>query len=238
MNYSCSDIISGFRNKYFEIKEILNKIEQEIKILDIGLNKCKVLLDDDNANLMIYLFDREKHIISAFVEIERKMDFIKLNLENLEFDNSFNSFYHLKNDKYHYHIIIENIKDFYEKISKLLENEFIKEMLKKEIDSDNHIFTLKYDYNSVFQERKIVSNISSINYYPNKDFIKINRRGLLSNSMLKEELNIMYDANNFSEYQRKLIDENKKAIVLFNDNEKGNEFAIQEEEKRLVLIKR
>ena len=240
MNYKFKDILVGFRRGYLEIKKEIDDIEKNIKILDSELNKYKVLLNSDNSNLVVYFFDKEKSIIAALINIENKLGIPVYNLENLNYDSSIDDFYHFKNDIKHFHVAILNLKEFNNKIQRILESEFTKMMQKDNITTNykDNSYLLEYDYNHLSQEiTDGNSNLSNIIYYPNKDLIKFSYLGNLDNNLLNKELNVLYDRTLFNDYQRSLIDDEKKDIVLYN-KDRTSEFNIIEEDKRLVLIKR
>ena len=239
MEYSFKDIISSYRSEYLKIREELIKLEKNINILDLELSKCRALLDNNNKEICLYFFQKEKNIIDAIIRIQKEYNVPIISLENLEYNTSVNTFYHFKNDLKHFHIIIEDINAFNNNCLKILGMDFINKVESKEIQSsseDSHI--LEYDYNHLSQDNnKFDFNISSIIYYPYHDFIKINYLKNFNKDLLKKELNIKYRKNTFNLYEQELIENNRKDIILFDDD-KQHEFKIEEEENRLVLVKR
>ncbi|MBQ8891696.1 MAG: hypothetical protein IJ068_02395 [Bacilli bacterium] len=240
MQYSFKDILVGFRDRYLVIRQMLNELETNINILDEELNKCKILLNHETKEISIYFFEKEKGIISAIINIQKKIGLPIFNLENLSLDSNIKSFYYFKNNIKHYHIAVENVRKFNDLILQILGNDFIKMMQNGQIESSKkekqHI--LEYNYNRLSQEDYTNSKISDINYYPSGDFIRINHLGTLNNKLLNNELNIKYNKNKFNIYQQNLIEKSKKDIVLYKEYDEVLDFNIEEEEKRLVLVKR
>ena len=238
MEYSFKDIISSYRSEYLKIREELIKLEKNINILDLELSKCRVLLDNNNKEICLYFFQKEKNIIDAIIRIQKEYNVPIISLENLEYNTSVNTFYHFKNDLKHFHIIIEDINAFNNNCLKILGMDFINKVEFKEIQSsseDSHI--LEYNNNCLSQDNnKFDFNISSITYYPYRDFIKINYLKNFNKALLEKELNIKYRKNKFNLYEQELIENNRKDIVLFDDDN-SHEFKIEEEDKRLVLVK-
>ena len=237
--YSYKDILVGFRFKYLEIRDQIAELERDIKILDSELSKCNILLDNDTIS--IYFHEKKSHIITAIITITKNLGMALYHLENLTRNTDLKSIYHFRNDLKHYHILIENIKDFNDKALKILNSTFMCAMKGDTIKTNyfNNAYDLEYDYNSLKQERTAGdSNISSINYFSKKDFIKIDYLGNLTNELLNKQLGVLYNPKSFNDYQRELIEREPKEIVLFEDANSIHEFKIEEEEKRLVLVKR
>ena len=240
MNYSFKDILVGFRSEYLNIQKMLKELENNINILDEEISKCKVLLNKETKEISIYFFEKEKGIIAGIINIQKKLGLPIFRLENLKLDSSVKSFYYFKNNIKHYHIMIENIKKFNDLILQILGDDFIKIMQNGQfysINKDNN-YIFEYNYNCLNQENFINSKISKISYYSNRDFIQINHLGPLNNDLLRNELNIKYDKNCFNVYQQNLIEKENKDIVLYREYNRETDFKIEEEEKRLVLVKR
>ena len=116
MEYSFKDILSGLRYEYLNIRNRLDNLQKEINIIDSELSKCLVLLNDEAESVACYFYNRKKHIIDAVIDISKCIGLPTFALENLELDSSIKSIYHFKNDLKHYHIIIEDIQGFNEKL--------------------------------------------------------------------------------------------------------------------------
>ncbi|MBR3661239.1 MAG: hypothetical protein IKN63_05020 [Bacilli bacterium] len=240
MKYSFKDILSGLRYEYLNIKNKLDKLEKEINIVDSELSKSIILLDDEEG-ITCYFYNSQKHIIDAIINISKSIGMPLFNLENLELDSSVKSIYHFKNNLKHYHIIIENIRAFNDQILNILSNNFIFMMKKKniEVKYNNQDYIIGINYNHIGQYLKdFESGLTSIDYYPRNDFIKLDFIKTLNNEELNEKLNIKYDVSLFNDYQKEIIEKHKKDIVLFDDEIRAHEFRIEEEEKRLVLVRR
>lgn len=241
MKYSFKNILVGFRYEYLNIRNQLNEIENKIKIIDKELSKCIVLLNNETNNIDCYFISKEKEIIDAIINIENHLGLPIFNLNNLEYDSSINYVYHLKNNLLHYHVIIENLKEFNNNLLNIFNSNFINNMKSSYIETKDKdsIYNLEFDYNSLKQE-KVDKNsiIKRINYYPNKDFLKVDYSNTLSCDILNNELNILYDSNNFNDYQKSLIEKYNKDIVLYDENIDNHEFKIEEDDNKIILIKR
>ena len=236
--YEFKDILIGFREEYLTIKEKLDDIEKNIKILDLKLNKCKVLLNDENNMISCYFFEQEKNIISAIINIEKHLGMPLYHLDNLCYDTNINLVYHFRNNIKKFHIIIEDIKEFNNKLLSIFETNFLNNF-KSNIETiyNDKIYNLDIKYNSLKQE--VLNGNNSIRetiYYPNKDLIKIDYIDSLNNNLLQTILKIKYKKTLFNEYQRSLIDNNHKEIELFEDTRNNRLFEIKEENKKLILV--
>ena len=104
------------------------------------------------------------------------------------------------------------------------------------INSLDNNYILNFNYN-ILSEESITSNndLLSLIYYPKNDGIKIEHLNTLTNDLLNNGLNILYDSNNFNDYQRNIIERKTKDIVLIEDNLPKQFFEFEEEDKRLIL---
>ena len=236
--YSFKDILIGFRKYYLNISKQLKELEDKIKIIDDTLSKCIVILNNDNDMISCYFYNLEKSIIDAIINIEKQLGMPIFHLDNLELDKDIKNLYHFKNNLKHYHIIIENIREFNDNVLRILKNDYTN-ILKKntiELSKDNQLFMLSYDYNSLSEEIIGTDNIGSIAYYPKDDFIHIDHLSNLSQDDLNQILNVKFNKNYFNEQQRNLFENNKKDIILNANN--GYEFNIEETKKTLILNRR
>lgn len=240
MKYSFKDILIGLRSTYLSIRDDLVELEKYIQILDEEISKCKILLNDENNKISIYFFEKERFIIAAIINIEKKMGLPVLDLENLVHEPSIKSIYYLKNSLKHYHITIQDINKFNKQALNILENEFINMMQYSNISTtkDGKNYNLELNYNHLKQETDINFRISSIGYYPIDDFIKINFLGQLNQEEFQQECNVMYDKDKFNSYQQKFIEQNNKDIYLSDAIISNPFFNIIEEDKKLILVKR
>jgi len=239
MEYSFKDVLSGMRYQYLIMRKKLDNLQKEIKILDGEITKCLVLLGSDN-NIACYFYNK-KHFIDAIINISKDLGLPLFKLENLEMDKDMKTIYHFQNDLQHYHIIIENLEKFKRLMIDILNDNFTFMMRSLSIDKslDDKKYNLKIDYNYLGQEQEDLSlGITGINYYPKDDFIKLDYLGTLKSDELEYNLNIKYNKKLFNWYQQDSIENHHKEIVLYSDSTNTHEFKIEEEERRLVLVKR
>ena len=240
MEYSFKDILSGLRQEYINMKIRLKNLQKEFKILDTEISKVLVLLNNDTSGITSYFYNK-KHLIDASINIIKKLDVLKFKLENLKMDNNIKSIYYFQNDLLHYHVIIENIHDFMDQTELILNSSFIGMMKpsNKHIVYNGQDYSLNVGYNNLSQEKdEFKLGISSINYYPLKDFVKFDYLDKLDVAELNHELNIKYPKTLFNDNQREVIEKHKKDIIVLDKEQNTHEFKILEEEQRLVLIKR
>lgn len=238
--YSFKDILIAFRTEYLNIKNELSIIKEDIKIIDSSLQKTLVLLEPETSSIVFYFLEKEKMILEKLFSIENKLGIPIYNLENINYDSSVKEIFHLKNDINHYHLVIENILDFNKKIINILESDFVKYMKQNQIINIFNNSIINYDYNHLTEESlKNESIIRDFNYYPNKDFVKINYSKKINQDILYNSiLNTTYSQNLFNDYQRNVIETIKpfdKKIELLDEYSFGLDFSIIEEDKKLIL---
>jgi len=234
--YKFKDILINFRKEYIEIRKKIDELEKEIKIIDNSLAKCLLFLNDDTNALTYYLIDKEKYVISALIHIKKKLGLPTFDLENISLDQNIRSIYHFRNDLKHYHVMVEDIKSFTNKLLLILNDEFISNMKKDTIESINNNYSLYYGYNSLSQEKNDdLTELSGIAYYPYKDLIKIEHLKPLTTELLNRELNTLYNANNFNDKQRDIIERSTIDIEVLNNGTHKQFFNIIEEDKKLIL---
>ena len=232
--YSFKDILSGLRGEYLNIRKKIDDLKREIKILDSEISNIIITLENDN--LTCYLVNK-KHLIDSVIKIKKIIGLIDFELENIKVNPNLNNIYHFSNEVNHYHLIIENIKEFQNKVLNILSNSFTKSIAINLKSIDNN-YNLSINHSILEQETfDTRKNLSKISFYPLHDFVKIDFLNTLTKDELNEVLNTKYDASLFNDYQRNKIELYKQNIILKEDNINYHEFNL-EEENQLVLIKR
>ena len=242
MQYEFKDVLIGFRNEYLKVKMMLDDILKDVKILDQELSKCYVLLDDDSKMISFYFKERRKNIVQKLISVEKELGYPCFHLENVYYNTSVNSVFHLRNDLSHFHIMIENISEFSEKLLYILGSNYINSIKSKTKSLyNNKEYLLTACYNSLEEEvTRGKQNINNITYYPNEDLVKFEGIGVLTNEILNTDLlKVKYDRSLFNEYQQKIIEDAdpfNKNIELYKDYEFNKSFNIEEDNKKLILI--
>ena len=240
--YKFKDILIGFRNEYLLMEEKLKSIENDIKILDDSLIKAKILLEPNTSSIACYFLEQKKNIFLKLILIQKEYGNLFYNLDNIYLDPNISSFYHFKNDIEHFHIIIENIEKFNNKILSVFNSEFLASMEQTELQQsfNDKTYLLDFNYNHLTEEVTSKNSlIRDFSYYPYKDFIKINYSKKINQYILDSLiLDNRYNKSLFNKYQQQIIEKANpfdKKVVLFEDTDFGLNFSIIEEEKRLIL---
>ena len=206
--YSLKEILTGYRIEYQKIKNELDKLEINIKILDNNIRKCLPLLANDKE-LSLYFIDGKRNIMDTFILIKEELGIISYDLENLEWDKTIDLVYHFENNNRGYHILIQYINEFNNKVLNILNQKYTKYIKGQFIGINNELLTLDYNILSLENDQK------EFIYYPNPDIYSLSSLNKDKTKELELILDSKFDKEQFNLYQREFIENNKgKELIL------------------------
>ena len=206
--YSLKEILIGYRIEYQKIITKLNELENNIKILDNSIKTCFPLLVD-NKELALYFIDGKRNIMDTIISIKEESGSLVYDLENLEWDKTLDLVYHFENSKREYHILIQYIEEFINKVKYILNSQYSK--------------YIKGEFIGVNKEKLIINhnklNVENLDkefiYYPYPDKYEIHSVNKSIDNELNYFLFTFFPKEQFNEYQQDIIENNKdKELIL------------------------
>ena len=198
MNYSLKQILESYKTEYLIIKKQLDKICDNIKILDNNLEKCIPIMSN-NKELIFYFITAKRKIIDASFLIKEKYKELIYQLNNLTFDDNIKNVIHIQNKEKGYHILIPYIEEFKNDLLKLLTSDFVNLMQLNIADNDNK---LSIGFDKIYFEKN--DGLTEFNYYFKPDLIKLD-----ANEPLVDILSTSFSSELFTPYQQEIINKYK-----------------------------
>ena len=206
--YNLKEILVGYKIEYQKIKEKVNDLENNVKILDNSIKKCFPLLVD-NKELALYFIDGKRNIMDTIINIREESNELIYDLYNLEWDKTLDLVYHFENSKREYHILIQYIEEFINKVKNILNTEYSKYIKGEFIGVNKEILTINHNILNVENQDK------EFIYYPYPDKYEIHSLNKNKENELKYFLFTFFSKKQFNDYQREFIEENKdKELIL------------------------
>ena len=206
--YSLKEILIGYKEEYLKIKKELDELNNKIIILDNSIKKCFPLLVD-NKELALYFIDGKRNIMDTIINIREQSNSLVYDLYNLEWDNKLDLVYHFANSKREYHILIQYIDEFINKVKVILDSNYSNYIKGEFVGINKEI--LKINHNII--------NLNNINkefiYYPYPDKYEIHSLSKNKDNELNYFLFTFFPKEQFNDYQREIIENNKdKELIL------------------------